>query len=90
MPKASWTQQIPSPIISTILVLIVAAAPVERLFIKSWIKAGAVDAVKESRSVKTQAAQIHAKGGEPITHDEHLPSLLSAATCPPEMICLHQ
>ena len=44
---ASWTLRVPSPIISTMLVLIVAAAPVEPLFIKSWIEAGAVDAVKE-------------------------------------------
>jgi hypothetical protein len=43
----SWISRVPSPLISSFLVLIVAAGPVEPLFVKSWLEAGVVEAVSE-------------------------------------------
>ena len=43
----SWTKHVPSPLICMFLVLCVAAGPIEPLFIKSWVEAGAIEAVTE-------------------------------------------
>lgn len=41
------SQKIPSPVISTLTVLLVAAAPFEPLFIRSWLQSGVVEAASE-------------------------------------------
>ena len=42
-----FIETIPSPIIATTLVLVATVGPFQQLFIQSWLKAGAVNAVSE-------------------------------------------